>query len=284
MRSYTKAGTSLTLALVLLVGTASAQRAPEASDEEQNPLAQLNWTVGPAEVTVAGQATLTVPEGYVYLEPVEAAKFAELNQNISEGTESLIAPDDLSWFAILDFAETGYVKDDEKIDAAAILQSVREGTKAGNEQRRARGWPEMRVIGWKFEPRYDAVTNRLEWAIVGQAEGESEPAVNFNTRLLGRKGVTSATLVASPDGLDAATTDFKQVLTGFVYLPGQRYADVQEGDKIAEYGLAALIAGGGAAVAAKSGLLKGLWKFLVAGGIAAAAGLRGLFGRKSSDT
>ena len=162
--------------------------------QQENPFAKLHWIQGPTEVTVAGQAKLAVPEGYVYLDPAETTKFQELIQNPSNGKESLIAPDDLHWFALFEFGDVGYVKDDEKIDAAAILKSVQQGTEASNEERRKRGWAEMHVTGWKFEPRYDTQTKRLEWAIIGQSDGEE--SINFNTRLLGRKGVTSAVLVA----------------------------------------------------------------------------------------
>ena len=94
-------------------------------------------------------------------------------------------------------------------------------------------------------------------------------------------------LVASNEDLDAATAEFKKVLTGFEYQSGQRYADVQEGDKIAEYGLAALIAGGAAAVATKKGfwgVLAGFfaaaWKFIIAGVLAIGAWARSLFKKK----
>ena len=271
--------------LVLVGGAALAQDTPEAAPQQDNPFAKLHWIQGPTEVTVAGQAKLAVPEGYVYLEPAEAKKFAELTENPSEGKESLIAPDDLHWFAVFEFGDVGYVKDDEKIDAAAILKSVQEGTEASNEERRRRGWAEMHVTGWKFEPRYDTDTKRLEWAIIGKSDGGE--SINFNTRLLGRKGVTSAVLVASNEDLDAATADFKQVLTGFEYLPGERYADVQEGDKIAEYGLAALIAGGAAAVATKKGfwaVLAGFfataWKFIAAAVVALGAWVKSLFKKR----
>jgi uncharacterized membrane-anchored protein len=58
---------------------------------------------------------------------------------------------------------------------------------------------------------------------------------------------------------------------------------------VAKYGLAALIVGGVAAVAAKKGLFSVLagflavaWKFLVAGAVAAMAWLRRLFAKKQA--
>jgi uncharacterized membrane-anchored protein len=256
--------------------------AEEPAAQEPHPLSQLDWIVGPTEVQIGSQAKLAVPEGYMFLHPEETTKFQEFIENPTSGRESLIAPDDLRWFGLFEFEDIGYVKDDEEIDAGALLDSIKEGTEAGNEERRKRGWAELRIVGWRFQPRYDTATNRLEWAIDGVSE--NQPVVNFNTRLLGRKGVTSAVLVADPETLDTAVTEFKAVLTGFDYVAGQRYADVQEGDRMAEYGLAALIAGGGAAVAAKSGLLKSLWKVLLAAGVAVAAWLgKVVKGRRQQD-
>lgn len=262
-------------------GLAAAQDAIEAGADPPNPFAELNWTVGPTEVPVGSHATLAVPDGFMFLDPQENSKFQELIENPTNGRESLIAPVDLRWFGLFDFEDIGFVKDDEEIDAADLLESVKAGTEAGNEERRNRGWAELKITGWRFEPRYDAETQRLEWAIA--AVSNNLPVVNFNTRLLGRRGVTAATLVADPESLDAAVSEFKQVLTGFSYNEGDTYADVQEGDKMAEYGLAALIAGGGAAIAAKSGLLKSLWKILAAAGIAVAAWFGKIFKGKKQD-
>lgn len=272
------------LGWMLAAATAAAQDEPPpaAGAEEPHPLSQLDWIVGPTEVEVGSFARLSVPAGYMFLHPEETAKFQEFVENPTSGRESLIAPDDLRWFGLFEFDDIGYVKDDEEIESDALLDSIKEGTKFGNEERRKRGWAELQITGWRFEPRYDTATNRLEWAI--EAVSENLPVVNFNTRLLGRKGVTSATLVADPETLDAAVTEFKGVLTGFDYVAGERYADVQEGDRMAEYGLAALIAGGGAAVAAKSGLLKSLWKVLAAAGAAVAVWLGKIFrSRKQQD-
>ena len=254
---------------------------PQAAAETESPLAKLAWVVGPTEVKVGKQATLAVPDGFIYLHPKDTSKFQEIVQNPSNGRESLIAPNDLHWFGLLEFEDTGYVKDDEKIDADAVLDSVREGMKQANEERKSHGWAPLQITGWHFKPRYDKETQRLEWAIAAVSEGEK--IVNVNTRLLGRKGVTSATLVSDPETLETAYTEFKNVLEGYQYVQGERYADVQEGDHMAEYGLAALIAGGGAAVAAKSGLLKGLWKFIVVGVAGLAAWARKLFGKKQQD-
>ncbi len=81
-------------------------------------------------------------------------------------------------------------------------------------------------------------------------------------------------LVLGANAVEATVPQFETLLTGFDYVEGQRYAEFRAGDKIAEYGLAALITGGAAAVALKSGFLQKFWKLIVVGFLALAAALK----------
>src|SRR6266436_3538559 len=87
-----------------------------------------------------------------------------------------------------------------------------------------------------------------------------------------------------PTSLDKDIKSFKTALAGFDFNSGQNYSEFRSGDKVAEYGLAALIVGGAAAAAAKSGAFKFLGKFMVVGvfgGLAAAwAAIRTFASRK----
>jgi uncharacterized membrane-anchored protein len=239
----------------------------------------LKWTRGPSSVDVGAKSKLVVPDGYMFLGADDTKKFMELNQNPTSSTEYVLAPDDLRWFAVFEYEDTGYVKDDDKIDADAILESIKDGTESGNDERRKRGWPEMHVTGWRVRPAYNEQTKHLEWAIDAQSGGQS--STNLFTKVLGRHGVTTVTLVTDPASLTKDAGEFRKAVDGFTYVDGERYAEFKEGDKVAEYGLAGLIAGGGLAVAAKTGLLKGLWKFLVVGAAGLAALGRKLFGKKT---
>jgi uncharacterized membrane-anchored protein len=71
--------------------------------------------------------------------------------------------------------------------------------------------------------------------------------------------------------------EFEGLLGGLTFVPGQKYSEFRAGDKIAEYGLTALIAGGAAAVALKSGLLAKLWKVIVVALVALASAMKRLF-------
>lgn len=275
-----------------LLGPVAATHAQEAAaTQEPDPVAELPWSTGPVDGNFGKRATIELPEGYAFLGVDGTARFNELNQNPPTGVdEYIVAPQDLSWVAYFTFNEVGYVKDDEKLDADDILSSVREGTEQGNVERRERGWDTLKVLGWSFKPQYDKQLNSLEWAILLESEAAKAKVVNYNTRLLGRRGVMEVTLVSAPETLDASIADFKKLMPGYAFSAGEKYAEFKPGDHVAEYGLAALITGGAAAVAAKKGWLAAagvalvkLWKLLLVGLVAVGAGARKLFKRRKAD-
>lgn len=273
----------------LLFGSTVAQAQDAAADRQAfiDKLRALDWVKGPTSVAVEGNAKLVIPDQYVYLDARNTARFLELQHNLGDGREVMIAPGNMEWAAYLEFSDEGYVKDDEKIDAPALLKTLQQNTEHGNEQRRSRGWGELHLVDWATPPVYNNTTKRLEWATV--LESKDGRAVNFSTKILGRRGYTSVIMVTDPVNLNAAESSLDTVLTGYAFNAGETYADWRSGDKVAKYGLAALIVGGVAAVAAKKGLFSVLagflavaWKFIVAGAVAAMAWLRRLFARKQA--
>jgi uncharacterized membrane-anchored protein len=82
-------------------------------------------------------------------------------------------------------------------------------------------------------------------------------------------------LVLDPPFVESVVPKFDALVSGLYFLPGNSYSEFRPGDTVAKYGLTALVAGGAAAVAAKTGLLAKLWKLIVA----AIAGLAALLGR-----
>lgn len=269
------------LATAVLFATTMAT-AQEQSEAEAI-YASLVWDAGPGTFDVTNKASIDLPAGYDRLSASDTTKLMELMENPSSGNEYYVGPEDGRWFAVFSYEDTGHVKDDEEIDADDLLDSIREGTKYGNKERRDRGWAEMQIIGWEHEPRYSDSTNRLSWAILAESEGYE--IVNYNTRLLGRTGVISATLVAEPEILTTSIGEFQYLLDSFSYKPGDLYAEYKEGDKLATYGLAALVTGGAAAAVAK-GAGKGLFKAIGLGILAFFAAIgkffKGIFSRKKS--
>ncbi len=162
---------------------------------------------------------------------------------------------------IFEFDESGYIKDDErdKLDAGAMLKSLQENTERSNEMRKERGWPAFHVLGWEKPPSYSTTTHNLFWAIQGKGDQGSK-SINHSVRILGRRGTMNVDLVASPEEYVKTLPVFDSIMEGFAYTQGSRYMDFVRGDKVAEYGLTALVVGGAGAAALKSGLLAKLWK------------------------
>lgn len=273
--------TSLAVAMLVALGVGLAARA----QSEAAP--KLAWQIGPTTAEIGDKATIRVPDGYGFLGAADTKKFMELNHNLASGREYLLAPKKFTWFALFEFDPVGYVKDNETIDADEVLRSVRKGTAQSNEERRKRGWDTMSVVGWEFPPQYDRQAKLLEWALIGKDDRTNDRVINYNTRILGRTGVMSVVIVAQPAALNQAVAEFKGLIGGYQYVGGERYAEYRKGDKVAEYGLAALIAGGAAAVATKKGfwaLLAGFfataWKFIAAGAVAVLAAFKRLFQKK----
>jgi uncharacterized membrane-anchored protein len=87
---------------------------------------------------------------------------------------------------------------------------------------------------------------------------------------------------------------FTEMLDNYEYVAGSRYAEWRQGDKVAKYGLTALIAGGAGAAAMKLGLFGKLWKFalgivlalkklLIVAVAGAVAFAKKLFGKRKED-
>ena len=250
---------------------------------QNSPADKLKWQEGPSVGDMNGIAEVQVPAGYVYIGAKDTRVLMEAMQNPISGREmGLVAPADLNWFVVFEYDDVGYVRDDERnnLNADAMLAAIRKGTEEGNKERKRRGWPTMTITGWEQPPRYDETTHNLEWAIRGESEGK--PVVNFNTRVLGRGGVMRVTLVTEPSTLVSTLPKFRSVLGGFDFRKGQKYAEFRSGDKVAKYGLTALVVGGATAAAVKTGLFKWIWKGLVIGGVAVAGLFRKIFNRGES--
>ena len=262
------------------------QNAQQSTGGDQNAAAdvgaaigKLGWVPGPKKVEALQNASFQIPDKFMFLDRADTAEFMRLTENVANGeAEQLFGPDDLAWFAVLSFSDDGYVKDQEKLDTDAILQTLKDGTEANNDERRKNGWAELHVTGWRRAPYYDERTKRLEWAL-DLADSTGQISTNFETKILGRHGVTTAILVTDPDHFDADLIAFKKMLTGYEFNAGDRYSEFKNGDKVATYGLAALIVGGAAAAAGKAGLFKVFGKFILIGGAAVLVAFKGFFKR-----
>jgi uncharacterized membrane-anchored protein len=263
--------------------------------ETEAAFAAIPWQEGPCTGDLGGYASIKVPKGYVFTGRDGAPKFLELSQNPPDPTTVgiLINVEGAdNWVVFFNYADIGHVADNEKgkIDAAAILANLKEGTEASNEERRKRGWEELHITDWIIPPGYEADTNRLAWGVgLNRASGTGS---NYDVRLLGRTGVMSVTLSCKPETMMSLVPTLKTLLAGFEYKSGNKYSEWRAGDKVAAYGLTGLITGGAAVAAVKSGLLAKIGvalakmgKIILIGIAAIGAGVwKMLFGKKTDAT
>lgn len=210
-----------------------------------------------------GKATLTLGNDFRYLSPKDTARVLVEAWGNPDGadTQGMIVPMDLSpvdnggWGVIVEYDDSGHVsdKDANEIDYDELLASMKEEAKASNEERSKAGYHTVELVGWAAKPFYDATRNRLHWAKELRFEGAEGNTLNYNIRVLGREGVLILNAVAGMDQLAAIKPSLDRMVAVADFTPGHRYADYNaDTDRSAEYGLAALVAGG---VAAKAGWL-----------------------------
>lgn len=250
-----------------------------------------------------GLAKLNVPKEFNYLGPDDAeAVLVKLWGNPPSDTKPLgmLLPAGLTplssncWVVTIDYSEDGFVKDSDasKINYDDLLKQMQKGIAEENPERRKQGYPAITLVGWAAPPRYDAAAHKLYWAKDLKFEGEDGDTLNYNIRILGRRGVLELNAVAGVNQFDEIDKQTPQILGMVDFKEGNRYADFDpKTDKVAKYGIAALVAGGALAVAAKAGLLKVLWlgllaakKFVIIGIIAIAAFFKKLFSRRDSSS
>ena len=288
--------------LLLLLALAAAPFAHAEPDEAaQREKAQkladsLNYQKG--EITLkGGLAKIHVPEEFRFLNAKDAETvLSRLWGNPPDSsTLGMLLPAKISpaseeaWAVVITYDEDGYVKDDEaeKMDYDKVLKTMKEDTREGSKAREKEGYPSIELVGWATPPHYDKATHKIYWAKELKVNGGGgENSLNYNIRMLGRRGVLVLNAVAGMGQIADIEAATPAVLAMVDFQEGHRYTDFNAStDKVATYGIAALVAGG---LAAKAGLFKGLFVALLAAKkvvfvacVAVAAWVKKLFAKKA---
>jgi uncharacterized membrane-anchored protein len=236
-----------------------AQAAPSSEDARKAELvaawqaASKAGTDGPVDIDLIDQATLKLPAHYFFVPKSEGARVLRaLGNVVNDSTFAGLvvgSGQNDQWIVVIRYVKEGYIKDDDarNWNADELLKSIKEGVDESNKDRVARGFPEMQVIGWVEPPGYDAVSHRLVWSMLGQDKGQPVNAakgINYNTYALGRDGYFSLNLLSSSERIATEKAVAHELLDDLSYKPGKRYEDFSAStDRIAAYGLAALVGG-----------------------------------------
>lgn len=286
--------TSLFCWLALLSVWGFAQESSESMTAEQF-LASLNFQKG--NITLPNKiATISLPDNFRYLSPKDAERILVDAWGNPPGYETLgmIVPESPSpiaengWGVIVTYDEDGHVSDDDArtIKYDEILADMKKASAEDNKQRQEEGYPAMTLVGWAEPPSYDSATHKMYWAKELAVEGTDGNTLNYNIRVLGRQGVLVLNAVANMNQVTDIRDHMGTLVTATEFTTGNRYNDFNSStDKVAEYGLAALLAGG---VAAKTGFFAKLLammlafkKLILAGVIVLGSFVSRFFGKKS---
>lgn len=299
------------LTLALLLAAAPLQAQGPAADTTPAPLSEdsiakltaafesgLHYQAGTVQIS-GGIATLTLPASLRFLDRKDAKHLlvdAWGNpEDAVDGVLGMILPAELSplsaegWGIIVSFEEQGYVNDSgaASIDYNALLATMREGLAEENKARKDAGYDQVELVGWAEPPHYDSAAHKLYWAKELAFSGSDHHTLNYNIRILGRRGVLVLNAVGSMDQLELIHQATPEVLAAVEFNEGHRYADFTEGDKVAAYGIGGLILGG---IATKAGFFKVIWvailalkKFIVLGFVAVAGWFKSRFGKKKEE-
>lgn len=295
------AATLFALPLVL-AGAAHADAPPapqpdahQAAMEEADAIIKAGHA-GPASIPLGKEGTLALPAGYLFIAADGAAKLMKQMGNTTGPTlRGMVVGHDEAhagqWFVVINYIDSGHIAEDDADTWKAddLLKSLRDGTEEANKERKQMGAPEIEIDGWIQPPTYDKTTHRLTWSLGGHDKGsqaDGNGVVNYNTYQLGREGYYTLNLVTDRGSIDAQKPFAHELLAATAFGKDNRYEDFNpKTDHVAEYGLAALVAG---VALKKLGLLAGLglmlakaWKLIVVGIVALGAAAKKLLGKKN---
>jgi uncharacterized membrane-anchored protein len=287
------------MAMMFAVGaaapqTAAAQSSSGGDSTREEFEAKLGYQTGTVTLS-GGLASIRVPPSFRFLGPEGSRRLLTQGWGnppaAAEDVLGMLVPAQASplskdgWGIVITYDEDGYVNDGDAagLNYTKLLKEMQEGTVASNEERKKEGFEPVTLIGWAEPPSYDASSHKMYWAkdlVFGSA---TEHTLNYNIRILGRRGVLVLNAIAAMDHLGAVRGETKNLLAAVDFSEGHRYADYLPGkDKAAAYGVTGLLVG---ATAAKAGLFKALWigllafkKLILVGVAALVAALKRLFG------
>ena len=140
-------------------------------------------------------------------------------------------------------------------------------------------------MGWASPPFYDKEQKVLHWAKELHSQDADGNTLNYNVRVLGRKGVLILNAVADMTELETVKENIPSVLSMAKFNSGHTYAEFDSSiDQVAAWTIGGLVAG---KLLAKVGIFALLLKnikllILVIGGGGAAA-WKFISGRKKKD-
>lgn len=239
---------------------ARSDTSSEASAEPEVTQAYLDsidasYTYQTGNVPIAGVATLTLPTAYKFLDAEQSKQvMVDLWGNPPSVAQDVIGLifhadagvyDDGFAFSI-EYDSLGYVSDADAdgIDYTVMLKDMMREDSLGEIQRAAEGYDPLVLVGWAAPPHYDKAHRALHWAQELDRKDSSTHVLNYNIRVLGRRGMLLLNAMGTMDHLDSVKTAIPTLLDMITFDDGYRYDQFNAAtDKVADWSIGGLIDG-----------------------------------------
>ena len=267
---------------LLCLAALTPSHAQMTTEQRRDEIGKIPWTRDGSHKLGESSSTISIPPNHFAAFAADAARFETLVGNGDLATkhlEAIVINERDEQVIFLSFNDEGYVTlDDWKdVDAAAMLDTIKDNTEKGNAEKVRDGFLPVHVKGWLQQPTLDRDSNTVRWAIA--ADDGSTAIVNAVELRLGRRGFEKLIWVGDADAYVAQGGELDLMLRAHAFDPGFRYADYVTGDKVAAYGVGALVATLVGAKLAKVGLFAGLLVLLKKFGVFAVVALGGLLAK-----
>lgn len=275
----------------------TSQAAMEAAYQLFADSIDASYTYQTGAIPIAdGVATVNIPAGFKFLDAEQSrAVLVDIWGNPPDAATGVLGMifqenagvfDDTYTF-VLEYDPMGYVSDEDAddIDYGELLTELQNDSRAANEQRRAAGYEGLELVGWAAPPYYDKERKVLHWAKELHADSADVNTLNYNVRVLGRKGVLILNAIGGMDQLESVKAGIPAVLKMASFNEGYTYEEFDSNvDEVAAWTVGGLVAG---KVLAKAGILalilKNIKLVIIALGAAGAAAFKFFGGKKKTE-
>jgi uncharacterized membrane-anchored protein len=296
IKNYFTNGTKflfLTLAFLLISFTIQAQEIDSTQIWNDQIEQSFDYKTGVIDLK-DGNAKITVPKGFRFLDKDQSIYIlTELWGNPADSTISgMLIPENRSvldangWAFTISFDPMGYVKDDDAddINYDDLLKEQQKEFEDENPQRVKDGYSTIKFIGWASTPFYDKDKKVLHWAKELKFGDDSLSTLNYNLRVLGRKGVFMLNAVASLSEMDEVKASIGKVISSVEFNDGDKYANFNpDVDNVAAWTIGGLVAGKILAKVGFFALIVKFWKLIALGVAGAGAAIFKFFKKKKED-
>ncbi len=216
--------------------------------------ATFEYQFGAVQVA-EGAVTLNLPDSFKFLGGEQARQLVvDLWENppvIADKLLGVISYADAGAFDarssfIVYFEPIGYVSDEDAdgIDYDSMLNDMLKEDSLENAQRLADGYSALWLVGWASPPFYDKKAKVLHWAKEMRQDSTEDNVLNYNIRVLGRRGVIIINGVTGMARLEEMKAEVPVMIDLVAFNDGHRYDQFNAAtDEVADRSVGGLIDG-----------------------------------------